>query len=70
MNLGSVVGMIFVVVGVLCIVFQKQIYKRDTRMKRFIKSEDEYRVAIFLFGFVFCFLGLTVFVLSATGFMK
>ena len=65
-----IVGIIFVIIGIVCFLFPKQIYKHDQRMKRFIKSPDDYRVALFLFGFLFCFLGFSVFVFGIIGFMK
>ena len=58
------------IVGTCCFLFPKQIYKHDQRMKRFIKSPDNYQVALFLFGFLFCVLGFSVFVFGLTGFMK
>lgn len=70
MNAAMMGGIIFVIIGIACFLFPNQIYKHDQRMKRFIKSPNDYRIALFLFGLLFCFLGFSVFVFGITGIMQ
>lgn len=60
----AVVGTIFLILGILLVLFPDKVRKFDDRLVRYVPDKDQYAVASRLFGFIFCFLGIALIVVA------